>query len=94
MWRRLSNALYKKQEVHILVLGLDNSGKSSLIQHMKPKKVVAHLSHKRWFHVDGKLQVRDKETFEATPTVGFQTEEFQASCQSSTKFPIFWASTG
>ena len=39
MLRRLSNALYKKQEVHILVLGLDNSGKSSLVQHMKPKKV-------------------------------------------------------
>ena len=39
MLRRLSNALYKKQEVHILVLGLDNSGKSSLIQHMKPQKV-------------------------------------------------------
>jgi len=39
MLKRLTAALSKKdKDVHILVLGLDNSGKSSLIQHIKPKK--------------------------------------------------------
>ena len=44
-----------RQEARILVIGLDNSGKTTLIHHLKPKKAT---------------------TFEVTPTVGFQVEEF------------------
>ncbi|CAM9448638.1 unnamed protein product [Heterosigma akashiwo] len=52
-------------EVRILVVGLDNSGKTTLINHIKPKKAT---------------------TFEATPTVGFQVEEFS---KNSLNFTIF-----
>ena len=63
MLKRLTAALSKKdKDVHILVLGLDNSGKSSLIQHIKPKKY------------QGKAA-----TYEATPTVGFQTDKFRVN---------------
>eukprot|EP00599_Poterioochromonas_sp_BG-1_P006312 CAMPEP_0173142032 /NCGR_PEP_ID=MMETSP1105-20130129/5852_1 /TAXON_ID=2985 /ORGANISM="Ochromonas sp., Strain BG-1" /LENGTH=176 /DNA_ID=CAMNT_0014055357 /DNA_START=58 /DNA_END=585 /DNA_ORIENTATION=- len=45
-----------RREARILVIGLDNSGKTTLINHLKPKK---------------------GGTFEVTPTVGFQVEEFK-----------------
>ena len=62
MIKRLTNVLAKEDKaVHILVLGLDNSGKSSLIQHIKPKKS------------------QETATFEATPTVGFQTNKFRVN---------------
>ena len=38
MLRRLASVLARKREVQMLVVGLDNSGKSSLIFQMKPKK--------------------------------------------------------
>ena len=63
MLKRLTAALSKKdKDVHILVLGLDNSGKSSLIQHIKPKKYQEKAA-----------------TYEATPTVGFQTDKFHVN---------------
>ena len=46
---------FLRHEVRILVIGLDNSGKTTLINHIKPKKAA---------------------TFEVTPTVGYQVEEF------------------
>lgn len=36
----LANAFgFRKKDARILVVGLDNSGKTTLIQHIKPKKV-------------------------------------------------------
>jgi len=61
MLKRLAATFCKRRTTRIIVLGLDNSGKTSLIQHMKLQKVCT------------------RETFEATPTVGFQTEELRAS---------------
>jgi len=61
MLKRLSKAIRRKTPVTLLVVGLDNSGKSSLVQHMKPDKI----------------KKQDRPGFEATPTVGFETEEFQ-----------------
>eukprot|EP01038_Epipyxis_sp_PR26KG_P004769 gene4769-6690_t len=56
LFKMISNALgLSKREARILVIGLDNSGKTTLIYHLKPKKAT---------------------TFEVTPTVGFQVEEF------------------
>lgn len=33
---------WSKKEARILVIGLDNSGKTTLINHIKPKKVLWH----------------------------------------------------
>ena len=56
LFKMIANALgLSRQEARILVIGLDNSGKTTLIHHLKPKKAT---------------------TFEVTPTVGFQVEEF------------------
>jgi GTPase SAR1 family protein len=42
IFEKLSQALgFTKQEVKVLVIGLDNSGKTTLINHLKPKKVLA-----------------------------------------------------
>lgn len=38
MLKRLASVLPRKREVQILIVGLDNSGKSSLVAQMKPKK--------------------------------------------------------
>jgi len=38
MLKRLSGRFCKKANVHVLVHGLDNGGKSSLIQHFKLRK--------------------------------------------------------
>ena len=61
LWTMLSRAFGKKRQAKILVVGLDNSGKSTLIHHMK---------------VGSSKKSRDKDVFEATPTVGFHVEEF------------------
>jgi len=70
MLKRLSGRFCKKANVHVLVLGLDNGGKSSLIQHFKPR------TH------------QDNMAFEATPTVGFKAEQFQAS-YDRLKSPVY-----
>ncbi|KAG7390243.1 hypothetical protein PHYPSEUDO_008381 [Phytophthora pseudosyringae] len=38
LFKLLASALGKKTQVRILVVGLDNSGKTTLVNHLKPKK--------------------------------------------------------
>jgi ADP-ribosylation factor-like protein 6 len=41
LFEMIANAFgFSKKEARILVVGLDNSGKTTLIHHIKPKKVV------------------------------------------------------
>lgn len=41
LFRLISSAFgLRKKEARILVVGLDNSGKTTLIHHLKPKKVL------------------------------------------------------
>ena len=63
---RIARALsLTKDEATIVIVGLDDSGKSSIINHLKMAK-------------QGKGGVKGA-GFEATPTVGFQEEKFSAS---------------
>lgn len=50
LFKRLSMALgITKQQARILVVGLDNSGKSTIINHIKPQKVSSSSKHwKQW----------------------------------------------
>lgn len=42
-FKMISNAVgWAKKEARILVIGLDNSGKTTLIHHLKPKKVLLY----------------------------------------------------
>ncbi|GMI32744.1 hypothetical protein TrCOL_g5736 [Triparma columacea] len=56
-----------RQEVRILVIGLDNSGKTTLINHIKPGST---------------------STFEVTPTVGYNVEEFSKNNLNFTVFDM------
>ncbi len=40
---------YSKKEARIVVIGLDNSGKTTLINHLKPRKVYLHEFEKGFF---------------------------------------------
>lgn len=43
LWERLSNLFrFKKREVNVLVVGLNNSGKSTVINHFKNEEEKAH----------------------------------------------------
>lgn len=43
LFKQLTDALgIKKTQVRILVVGLDNSGKTTLVNHLKPKKSQLH----------------------------------------------------
>ena len=47
LFKKLSKAMgFTKHEVRILVVGLDNSGKTSIISHIKPRKV--RTAHTAW----------------------------------------------
>ena len=40
LFKMIANAMgLSKKEARVLVIGLDNSGKTTLISHLKPKKV-------------------------------------------------------
>ena len=45
LFKMIANAMgLSKKEARVLVIGLDNSGKTTLISHLKPKKVNKKLS--------------------------------------------------
>ena len=59
---------FSKKEARILVIGLDNSGKTTIINYLKAKK--------------GSIPT----SYEVTPTVGFQVEEFASN---NIKFTVY-----
>ncbi|CAM9548811.1 unnamed protein product [Hapterophycus canaliculatus] len=66
LFKKIASAMGRSRgNMRILVVGLDNSGKSTLIEHIKPNKA---------------------STFEATPTVGFQVQEF---AKDNLNFTVF-----
>eukprot|EP00904_Undaria_pinnatifida_P001826 jgi/Undpi1/11644/HiC_scaffold_36.g13939.m1 len=67
LFKKIASAMGNRfrGNMRILVVGLDNSGKSTLIEHIKPTKAT---------------------TFEPTPTVGFQVQEF---AKNNINFTVF-----
>ncbi|MBN3320533.1 ARL6 protein, partial [Atractosteus spatula] len=67
----------KKKEVHVLCLGLDNSGKTTIINKLKPSNIpyICSLS----------LQAQ---TQDIVPTIGFSIEKFKTSSLSFTVFDM------
>ncbi|CAM9640323.1 unnamed protein product, partial [Discosporangium mesarthrocarpum] len=75
LFTKLAKAMgITRGQMRILVIGLDNSGKSTLINHIKPSQVRSSCRVAR-NGVTEKLGAYTS-PFEATPTVGFQEEEF------------------
>jgi ADP-ribosylation factor-like protein 6 len=76
MLRKLAQAFgLIKEEASIMVIGLDHSGKSCIINQLK--KGAAKK---------GSAESKAADAFEATPTVGFQTEEF---AKNNIKFQVY-----
>uniref|UniRef100_A0A8C5DXK1 ADP-ribosylation factor-like protein 6 n=1 Tax=Gouania willdenowi TaxID=441366 RepID=A0A8C5DXK1_GOUWI len=70
----------KKKEVNVLCLGLDNSGKTTIINQLKPPNV-SPLSEE-WKHVS------QAQAQEIVPTIGFNIEKFKSSSLSFTVFDM------
>ncbi|KAM3862241.1 ADP-ribosylation factor-like protein 6 [Diretmus argenteus] len=70
----------RKKEVNVLCLGLDNSGKTTIINHLKPA-IVSPLSEE-WKHVS------QAQTQEIVPTIGFNIEKFKSSSLYFTVFDM------
>lgn len=77
-FKMISNAIGWSKKGRVLVIGLDNSGKTTLIHHLKPKKVYCILNFicKCDLFDQCIIICVQASTFEVTPTVGFQVEEF------------------
>ncbi|XP_052349422.1 ADP-ribosylation factor-like protein 6 isoform X1 [Oncorhynchus keta] len=75
----------KKKEVNVLCLGLDNSGKTTIINQLKPsnQSLFGPLSDD-WKHVS---QVKTQ-TQDIVPTIGFNIEKFKSSSLSFTVFDM------
>lgn len=43
-FKMIANAIGWAKKGRVLVIGLDNSGKTTLIHHLKPKKVVSFMN--------------------------------------------------
>uniref|UniRef100_A0A3P8XQ27 ADP-ribosylation factor-like protein 6 n=1 Tax=Esox lucius TaxID=8010 RepID=A0A3P8XQ27_ESOLU len=66
----------KKKEVNVLCLGLDNSGKTTIINQLKPTNV-SNISH-----------LLELLTQDIVPTIGFSIEKFKTSSLSFTVFDM------
>jgi ADP-ribosylation factor-like protein 6 len=71
---------WSKQQCKIIVVGLDNSGKSTLINHLKPKKVrvfvYTSLLSSSWCQESDHIHSQSA-SYEVVPTVGFSEEHFE-----------------
>ena len=92
LWKKLSIALgWTKVEAKVLVVGLDNSGKSTIINQLKPKKVgqlavlwlwaalAATRSPVYWRSGQNfyyNMHLLQSTASEIVPTVGFSVERF------------------
>ncbi|XP_068185757.1 ADP-ribosylation factor-like protein 6 isoform X1 [Antennarius striatus] len=74
----------KKKEVNVLCLGLDNSGKTTIINQLKPSNYSNRLGP---FSADWK-HVSQTQTQEIVPTIGFNIEKFKSSSLSFTVFDM------
>ncbi|CAL1582822.1 unnamed protein product [Knipowitschia caucasica] len=74
----------RKKEVNVLCLGLDNSGKTTIINQLKPPNNSNHLGplSSEWKHVS-QTQAQD-----IVPTIGFNIEKFKTSSLSFTVFDM------
>uniref|UniRef100_A0A3B5AY38 ADP-ribosylation factor-like protein 6 n=1 Tax=Stegastes partitus TaxID=144197 RepID=A0A3B5AY38_9TELE len=70
----------RKKEVNVLCLGLDNSGKTTIINQLKPANV-SPLSED-WKHAS------QTQAQEIVPTIGFNIEKFKSSSLSFTVFDM------
>ena len=79
-----------KAKVGILCVGLDNSGKSTIINFLKPKKVCMCKSAKpHWTRAEpARTPVPQAATADVVPTVGFSVEEFSKNNLSFTVFDM------
>ncbi|XP_023193360.1 ADP-ribosylation factor-like protein 3 isoform X6 [Xiphophorus maculatus] len=74
----------RKKEVNVLCLGLDNSGKTTIINQLKPSNHPNHLGplSEEWKHVS------QTAAQEIVPTIGFNIEKFKSSSLSFTVFDM------
>ncbi|XP_042282440.1 ADP-ribosylation factor-like protein 6 isoform X1 [Thunnus albacares] len=74
----------RKKEVNVLCLGLDNSGKTTIINQLKPTNNSNHLGplSQEWKHVS------QTQAQEIVPTIGFNIEKFKSSSLSFTVFDM------
>ena len=86
MVQRFLDAIgFAKPQCKVLCVGLDNSGKSTVIQHLKPKQVTRKFEGFAFApnRINCATQVAMKEI---TPTVGFNVEQF---ARSGINFTVF-----
>ena len=65
----------RKTKVRVICVGLDNSGKSTVINYLKPKKVPVCRTHAAPARANPVVP-RQSTSTEVVPTVGFSVEEF------------------
>ncbi|XP_068602762.1 ADP-ribosylation factor-like protein 6 [Brachionichthys hirsutus] len=74
----------RKKEVNVLCLGLDSSGKTTIINQLKPSNYLYRLGpfSGEWKHVS------QTQAQEIVPTIGFNIEKFKTSGLSFTVFDM------
>jgi len=91
MLTKLASALgFKKQEAKIIVIGLDDAGKSCIVNKLKEKKEYNKPPSAASFEKVGESKFsnssKKSKPYESTPTVGFKTDEFE---RNSVKFQVY-----